>query len=71
MTKWIWGAAALFYAAFLGWYVNWSGALTAEEIDQYMARAEQNGGAGHTDPHRTAKLHGTGRRPRVHHAEPG
>lgn len=47
---WIWGIAALAAILFLGWYRNWRGPLTAEEIESYMAKAiEIHGGKGHND----------------------
>ena len=37
----IWGVAALLYLGFRGWYENWRGALRPEEVDHYLALAEQ------------------------------
>ncbi len=39
----VWLPAALFYAAFLGWYVNWAGPLKPAEIDVLMKRLEASG----------------------------
>ena len=35
---WVWGLALLGYAAFLGWYVNWRGPLSKDEIESLMAQ---------------------------------
>jgi hypothetical protein len=35
---WIWGAAAVLYAAFSLWYSNWGGPLSRAEIEGYMPR---------------------------------
>ncbi len=35
---WVWGAALLGYAIFLGWYDNWRGPLSPAEIESLMAR---------------------------------
>ncbi|MBW2316868.1 MAG: hypothetical protein JRH10_22115, partial [Deltaproteobacteria bacterium] len=37
---WIWLGALGLYALFSFWYVNWSGPLTTEEVDGFMARLE-------------------------------
>jgi len=37
---WIWLGALLAYALFSAWYVNWSGPLTTEEVETFMARLE-------------------------------
>lgn len=36
---WIWGFTALTVIAFLGWYRNWRGPLSKDEIERYMAKA--------------------------------
>lgn len=36
---WIWGVTALTAIAFLGWYRNWRGPLSKDEIERYMAKA--------------------------------
>ena len=38
-----WLALAVFYAAFTGWYTSWSGALSREEVDVYIARLAEKG----------------------------
>lgn len=48
----IWGAAALAYLTFRGWYDNWRGPLTPAEIDALMARADR--GAAGSDTARAA-----------------
>ena len=45
---WVWGVAGLAYAVFLGWYVNWRGALSPDEIETLMARMSANT-VGHGD----------------------
>lgn len=40
MTVGVWIAAAVIYAVFLGWYVNWRGALTSAEIEKRLAEYE-------------------------------
>lgn len=42
---WIWGIAALAAIAFLGWYRNWRGPLSKDEIERYMAVAIEMHGA--------------------------
>ncbi|MFN4355486.1 hypothetical protein [Parvibaculum sp.] len=42
---WIWGIAALAAIAFLGWYRNWRGPLSKDEIERYMATAIEMHGA--------------------------
>lgn len=42
---WIWGIASLAAIVFLGWYRNWRGPLTANEIERYMAKAIEMHGA--------------------------
>ena len=42
---WLWGAPAVVWMLFSIWYTNTAGALTAEEIDAFIAQAER-GGAG-------------------------
>ena len=37
----IWGAAALVYLGFRGWYDNWRGPIRPEEIDHYLAIGDQ------------------------------
>ncbi len=39
---WVWGVALLAYAAFLAWYVNWRGALSAGEIEALVAQMRAN-----------------------------
>ena len=44
----IWLAAGFLYLLFRAWYDNWRGPLTAQEVDQFMARAQDLGiGANH------------------------
>lgn len=40
MGYWIWGVAAILYAGFLAWYVNWRGPLTPTEVSATMAKLE-------------------------------
>lgn len=43
---WIWGAAAILYAAFAAWYVNWQPPLSDAEVEAYIARLQTlNAGA--------------------------
>lgn len=42
-TAWVWALACLAYAAFLAWYRNWRGALTAAQAEGYLARMESSG----------------------------
>ncbi|MBO6634418.1 hypothetical protein [Parvibaculum sp.] len=37
---WVWGVALLATASFLGWYVNWRGALTPGEIERFLGEFE-------------------------------
>lgn len=37
-TFWVWAIALAAYGLFLGWYVNWRGALRAAEVDAFMAK---------------------------------
>ena len=41
----IWGVAALAYAAFLAWHVNWRGAMKPQEAAALAARVEKSGAA--------------------------
>ncbi len=41
MTRIVWMALGLVYAAFFSWYTNCSGPLTAEEVDQIVAQIEE------------------------------
>ncbi len=41
MTRIVWMAFGLVYAAFFSWYTNCSGPLTAEEVDQIVAQMEE------------------------------
>ena len=45
---WVWGVAVPAYAIFLGWYVNWRGPLSKDEIDTLMARMRASN-VGHGD----------------------
>jgi len=38
---WVWAVAGGLYALFLAWYRNWRGKLTPEEIERYIALANQ------------------------------
>jgi hypothetical protein len=42
-TLWIWALACLAYAAFLAWYRNWRGPLSAAEAEDYLARMQAQG----------------------------
>ena len=42
----IWVGLVLLYAAFTGWYTSWSGALSWEEVDAYVARLTEKGAKG-------------------------
>lgn len=48
MSITIWGTAVVLYALFLGWYFNWSGPLTAAEVDNIMATFEASGAESNT-----------------------
>ena len=37
-TFWVWAIALAAYGLFLGWYLNWRGALRPAEVDAFMAR---------------------------------
>jgi len=50
---WIWGGAALVYAAFWAWYVGFSGPLTKAEVDGYMAKIAPGLGV---DPERRDRM---------------
>ena len=50
----IWAIALVFYGAFLLWYDNWDGPLTAAEIEEYSKRLEDRAGA--PDAERRAAL---------------
>jgi len=39
----IWLALALLYAVFTGWYTSWSGPLTPDEVDGYVAELAERG----------------------------
>ena len=41
MTRIVWLALALIYAAFFSWYTSFSGPLTADEVDEIMGLAEE------------------------------
>jgi hypothetical protein len=49
---WIWAGALVVYAAFSFWYNNWSGPLTASEIEHYLERMTAT--ADEPDPERRA-----------------
>lgn len=51
---WIWIGALALYGVFELWYGNWSGPLSPNEIDAYMARIEA--GSENLDPQRLARL---------------
>ncbi|MEP0707375.1 hypothetical protein [Parvibaculum sp.] len=38
MGFWVWAVALFATALFLGWYVNWRGALTSVEIERYLEK---------------------------------
>ncbi len=42
---WIWIAALLLYGAFELWYDNWSGPLSRDEVEAYMARLPEDADA--------------------------
>jgi hypothetical protein len=46
----VWIGLAVLYAAFFAWYTSFSGPLSPEEIDHYVARLAESGG----DPQRLA-----------------
>ena len=50
---WIWGGAALVYAAVWAWYVGFSGPLTKAEVDGYMAKIAPGLGV---DPERRDRM---------------
>ncbi len=50
----IWAIALVVYGAFLLWYDNWDGPLTAVEIEDYTKRLEARADA--PDPERRAAL---------------
>ena len=41
--------AAFLYLAFLYWYTNWSGAISAEEVDRYIEQFSAGSGTQYTD----------------------
>ena len=43
MARLVWIVLAVAYAAFVGWYTNWSGPLSAAEIDAVVARMSEEG----------------------------
>ena len=45
----IWLTAAVLYLAFLYWYVNWAGPISAEEITGFIERFSVGSGAQYTD----------------------
>jgi len=45
----IFGAAALIYIAFIAWYQNWRGRVTAAEIEAFLADARAHGADQHND----------------------
>jgi len=49
MTIAIWLAAAAVYLVFLRWYFNWSGSVSGDEIDAYLADFAKGSGSQHTD----------------------
>ena len=50
MNWWIWITALVVYAVFVGWYFNWKGPLTTNEISTFSKAAETVSGAANTDP---------------------
>jgi hypothetical protein len=50
MNWWIWIAALVVYAAFAGWYFNWKGPLTPEEIATFYEKAASASRPSNTDP---------------------
>lgn len=42
---WIWGTAVVLSVAFTAWYHNWSGPLTAAEIDSYVEQLQGRPGS--------------------------
>ena len=49
MTPEIWILAAVGYLAFLRWYFNWSGPVSSDEIEAYLADFSKGSGSQHTD----------------------
>jgi hypothetical protein len=45
-TRTIWIALAVLYAVFTGWYSSWSGPLSPQEVDDYVARLAAKGAKG-------------------------
>jgi len=45
-VRWLWLALVVLYAAFTAWYTSWSGPLTPEEVDSYLARLVEKGAKG-------------------------
>ena len=45
----IWLLVPILYAVFALWYFNWSGPLTSEEVDAFMARFDTIEGGKHTE----------------------
>ena len=46
---WVWGLALLVGAVFIGWYCNWRGPLTPDEIERYLDRLQGDGGGDRND----------------------
>jgi hypothetical protein len=44
--RWLWLALAVLYGAFTAWYTSWSGPLSPEEVDAYVARLAEKGAKG-------------------------
>jgi hypothetical protein len=47
---WVWPMALGLYLVFHVWYQGWRAALTREEIDHFLAKAEHSSGAEHSEP---------------------
>lgn len=46
---WTWGVAFLAYALFAGWYRNWRGPLSKDEIERYLSRLREDGAGARND----------------------
>jgi hypothetical protein len=50
IRHWPWALAAALYLVFLAWYVNWSGPVAPEEVEELVAAMRASAGSVHTDP---------------------
>lgn len=46
---WTWGVAFLAYVLFAGWYRNWRGPLSQDEIERYLSKLQGDGGGARND----------------------